>query len=67
MNDLGLLHLVKQRVRRAADLGRYRRHRRPASCMLAFVIHNHPYSALADIEEELVRRFAHNGSILFGS
>ncbi|MGY4281239.1 transposase [Bradyrhizobium sp. LM2.7] len=38
----GLLDPVMQRLRRAADLGRDRCHRRPARAMLARVIQNHP-------------------------
>jgi hypothetical protein len=41
--DLGLLHSIKQRVRRAAGLGRYQGHRRPARGMLALVIQNQPH------------------------
>lgn len=65
--DFGLLHPVKQRMRRAADLGRYRCHRCPARGMLAFVIQDHPYRSGTDLGGELVRRVACHGSILFGS
>jgi hypothetical protein len=40
--DLGFPDPVMQRLRRAADLGRNRGHRRPARRVLAGVIQNHP-------------------------
>ena len=64
--DLGLLHPLVQRLRRAADLGRDRRDRRPARGMLAFVIQHHPHRAVADLRRKLVRRLARHGSTFSG-
>ena len=47
--DLGLLDPVMQRLRRAADLGRDRRHCRPTRRVFAGVIQNHPNRSGPDL------------------
>jgi DNA polymerase III epsilon subunit-like protein len=64
--DLHPLHPIKQRLRRSADLGRYRGHRSPALGMLAFVIPNETHRASTHFGRKLVCRIAHDGSIPFG-
>ncbi len=72
--DFGLLDPVKQRVCRAADLGRNRLACRPARGVVPLVIPRYAQSlrdqsdgALAHLGGKLVRRFACHGSILLGS
>jgi hypothetical protein len=61
-----LLHPLKQRMRRAADLPRYRGNRRPARRLLAFMIQHHPHRTVADLRRKLVcpRRTRHGTTFL---
>lgn len=47
--EAGLLYPVMQRLRRTADLGRYRDHCRPPPWVLAGVIQNHPNPEVVDL------------------
>ena len=47
--DLSLLHPIQQRVRRAADLCRYRLTGTPAGGMVSLVIQNHPHRSLTHL------------------
>lgn len=55
-----------QCLRRAADLGRDRRDRRPSRGVLAFVIQHDPNRAVANLRRKLVGRLACHGSTFSG-
>ncbi len=52
--DFRLVDPFPQRVRRAANLRRHQRHRRPARRVIALVIQNHPHRTGANLGENLL-------------